>query len=178
MQTSKLIAGIKHYGYKPNIGDLDSRIWIQKVAYLLKVAGYGLDYVFVPYKKGPYSFGLKDDYYINRSDYETLATDYKPGSSEIEVLQKVGRSTDLRSTLRLQGTASAAMLILINQTWDDGLLLQRLSAWKSEVLSKEEMMLSIDDAKRILFKDEFLTKEIKDEFDAWEKLSAETVSSN
>ncbi len=176
MVSEKLIAGMRHLGFKPVIDEQDSRIWIQKVAYLLKVCDFGLDFAFFPYKMGPYSYGLKDDYFANRQRYERLETSYELTELDKAILDKIRGSVDLNSIQRLEGAASAAMMILTNQTWDDRELMKLLWGWKQRRLTEEQIMIAIDDAKRILFRDEFVTPKIREELQAWEELSAEAVS--
>lgn len=96
----------------PNLFEnFDSRLRIQKVIYLLKVAGYPFEYDFRLYIRGPYSTELADD-------YMELA---RRGDQEIESLANEVSDDNLKKILEiLKGVDNETLEVASSLSIDSG----------------------------------------------------------
>ncbi len=177
MPTEKLISALQYLGIDVNTGEQDSRIIIQKIAYILKVLGYGIDFKFYRGSRGPYAFPLNREILENRWLYDELQSSYELGDNEKTILHKVKQSGIPLTVHRLEGATSAMFVMQEDLSRDDVEVLKELRNWK-ETFSDEQLTVSLMDAKRLLFMDEYLTPKLREELSAWQDLGMESVSQN
>ena len=81
--------------------DMDSfedRIRLQKVMYILKRAGIGLNYSFGWHIRGPYSPNLADDGYLYRENKTEVEFQYTFNEKEKQVIDKIKTISDYLKT--------------------------------------------------------------------------------
>jgi uncharacterized protein YwgA len=166
----KVIAALDYLGINPNIADYNWRFIVQKVTFLAQSLGLSTDYVFTPYVKGPYARTLTDDYYSQSDKLSAHRTNYELKPSEVQSLDKINEYCDLDGSMAILESTSTYVYI-INQEGlsDDDEIYVRSKALKP-YLSDTDLLTGLTTAKQLLFKDEYLTVELKREIEAWEKV--------
>ena len=168
----KVIAGLKFLGLSPKIREYRDRFFIQKTAFLAKASGMEITYDFTVYVAGPYSRELTCDYYANSSRIESLQTDYELTQSDIQILEKMRACRDVFENMGLmEATSTVVYLKKQNPDLTDDDLFVRLK-WLKPHLTDGDRTIGITKAKELLFKPEYLTKEIAKEMDQWDKLES------
>ena len=89
----KLIAGLKYWNIQldnPNDDrNYQSRLILQKLAFLCKSLGIQMNYWFALYKHGPYCPTLTIDYYMHPNLVSSLITTYKPTPLDLKNYDKI-----------------------------------------------------------------------------------------
>lgn len=166
----KVIAVIDYLGLNPNIDEYNWRFLVQKITFLAQSLGVSTDYGFTPYVKGPYSPSLADDYYSQNANLSAHRTNYQLTPSEIQSLDRIREYCDLEGDLALLESIST-FVYLINQESlsNDDEIVVRFKALKP-YLSNLNLIIGLTKAKQLLFKEEYLTEELKQEMDDWDSL--------
>jgi uncharacterized protein YwgA len=132
-------------------------------------------YHFTLYKNGPYSPDLANDYYDNPSLFKTLAEDYKPTSSETEIFEKVKNivlSHPLNNYHQADFLEAISTILYFKKRnpkfLDDDLFVKTTN--EKPYLSDKIITIAINTVKKLTFKSEYLTDEIKAELDLWDKV--------
>lgn len=155
--------------------NFQSRLIIQKLAYICQSLGVEMKrYHFNIYKNGPYSPDLTSDYYNNPSLINSLRTEYKPTPNEIVVFDKV-EEIILSNPLNIKHQADlleAISTVLYFKNYnskflDDDLFEKTLD--EKPFLSDKIVIIAINLVKKLEFKPEYLTEEIQEELDLWDK---------
>jgi uncharacterized protein YwgA len=168
----KVIASLKFLGLSPNVHEYRGRFFTQKIAFLAKNLGIDITYSFTVYVAGPYSPGLTCDYYAQTAKVETLQTDYELTPSDVQVLEKIKACHDIFESMGLMEAASTIVYLKSqNPELSDDELFVRVK-WLKPHLTDSERTIGITKAKELLFKPEYLTKEIAKEIDEWDKLDS------
>jgi len=169
-RIDKVIAILKYLGLKPNIKEYKWRFIIQKVTFLAQSIGTEIGYYFTIYVAGPYSPALAKDYYEERNRVESLETKYVLSKKEKNLLDRFKGSRFLSGNLEFMECVSTIVHHLKEHPnlMDDELLssVRKLKPYLSEYLC----LSGLNEAKRLLFKSEYLTKELKEEIDAWDRI--------
>ncbi|MGQ4834281.1 MAG: hypothetical protein ACP6IS_10360 [Candidatus Asgardarchaeia archaeon] len=169
----KVVAVLKYLGIAPDVNSYLGRFTIQKVVFIAQTLGIPFSYYFTLYVAGPYSPALAQDYYANPERIESLETNYELGDDEKRILKKLKESKDLfddpSNFQLLESTATAIYLIKMNNNISEGDLIMQMKQLKPH-LSDETIILGINRAKRILFKPEYLTKELREEIEMWDQI--------
>lgn len=174
MPTDNLISALRYLGVSVDIGKQEDRILVQKVAYVLQVLGFGIGFNFVHGSRGPYAFNLNKECNIYRWQYDNLDSSYKLTANEQKILNRVKRSGVPLTVQRLEGATSAIFLMREDSGRDDVEIRKKLGLWK-ETFSEEQLTLALVDAKRITFKDEYVTPAVKEELAAWHDLGMRSM---
>ena len=175
----KIIFALKYWGFKLEDPTKDknfqSRLIIQKLTHICQTLGVEIKrYHFTLYKNGPYSPDLTNDYYNNPFLINSLRTEYKPTSTEIEVFDKV-KEVVLSHPLNNEHQADlleavSTVLHFKNHNprfLDDDLFEKTLD--EKPFLSDKIVTIAINLVKKLRFKPEYLTEEIQEELDLWDK---------
>lgn len=166
----KVIAAINYLGLKPNIGEYKWRFLIQKITYLAQTLGISTDYDYTPYIAGPYSPALTRDYFNQSEALTSLQSSYELTDSDIRHLNIIREFIDLEGNLSLLETTSTIVYIMNDELEsDDDEIFIRSKVLKPHI-SETLLIIGMTKAKQLLFKEEYLTEELKAEMDAWEKL--------
>jgi uncharacterized protein YwgA len=165
----KVIAAVDYLGLNPNIADYNWRFIVQKVTFLAQSLGLSTDYVFTPYVKGPYARTLADDYYAQSDRLSTHRTSYQLTPAEVESLDKINEYCDLGRLAVLESTSTHVYIINREGLSDDDEIYVRSKALKP-YLSDSDLLTGLTKAKQLLFKEEYLTDELKREIEAWDKV--------
>lgn len=174
----KLVSAIRYVGLKPNIDEYEWRFRIQKLAFILEVLGFGIEYKFFLHKEGPWSPDLNKAYYDQKSVYESDEKAFELKDDDIRTLDRVKESIDFVFSPHqvIEGTATALFLYEnAGNKIDDSELSEKLKQKKSH-LSNSDIVLSINNMKKLLFKDEYLTSDIKKEISEWESVGLKSIS--
>ena len=173
----KLVSALDYLGLKPNIDEYEWRFRIQKLTFILKALGFGIDFNFHLHKEGPYSQDLMEDYYGNKSSYNNLRSSYSLNESDIKTLEKVRQSInpEFASHGLMEGTATALFFFVKDNSELDEVKLRTQMKREKSHLSDSEITLSINNVKKLTFKQEYLSHEIKEEIALWENLGIQTV---
>jgi uncharacterized protein YwgA len=168
----KVIAGLKFLGLSPKIHEYRGRFFTQKTAFLAKVLGMEITYDFTVYVAGPYSRELTCDYYSNSAKLDSLQTDYELTQEEVQILEKIKACSDIYDNMGLmEATSTVVYLKSQNPGLSDDDLFLRLK-WLKPHLTDSDRTIGITKAKELLFKPEYLTKEIAKEMDEWDRLES------
>ncbi len=162
----RLLAYLKYLNIRPDVDNFDSRFMIQKVTYLLKSMGLGVDYDFKLRKHGPYGNVLAHDYYNNKEDFNNLRTDYELTDEEKEKLDLFSETVDKDKNI-IESTAT--IIIMRLQYEYEEAVIEQIKKIKPH-LTKEDILSGINTARELLFKDEYLTSELRAEIKAWEEI--------
>ena len=166
----KVIAALKFLGQAPKIGEYSGRFFTQKTAFLAKSLGMEITYDFTVYVAGPYSRELTCDYYSNGAKLDSLQTDYKLTQDDIQKLEEIKACSDIYDSMGLmEATSTVVYLKSQNPELSDDDLFLRLK-WLKPHLTDSDRTIGITKAKELLFKPEYLTKEIAKEMDEWDRL--------
>jgi uncharacterized protein YwgA len=155
--------------------NFQSRLIIQKLVFLSKLMGIKLNrYNFSLYKNGPYSTRLTGDYYNHPELVLDLESNYQLNTTEQYKLQKINEivlSHDLNQYHQadfLEGVSTVYYLKNYNgEQLDDEIF--KLTKEEKPFLSDKIIIIAMNIVKNLMFEEEFLTKDIQDEIDIWDK---------
>jgi uncharacterized protein YwgA len=161
----KLIAYLKFLNLKLDPSNSRDRFRIQKIAFLLKSMGAGLNYEFTFYQYGVYSQELFEESRDHKDDFALLRSNYKINDNEKMILDK------LRDNIPDNDLMEAITTIIYeNIVYSDiGEIIKKVKELKPR-LTDSIIISAIDLAKELLFKNEYLTEEIKKEIEAWDSI--------
>jgi len=163
----KLIACLKYLNIPLDLNSFHDRLKLQKVSFMLKNMGIGLNYEFRLYFYGVYSQELyKDSLEFARGVLE-LKSGYRINEDERAVLEK------LKEALAENNEALDVAVVIIykNLVYEDtAKVIAEIKKIKPHV-SEEEIFDGINMAKRLLFKEEYFTDEIKQELELWDNVA-------
>jgi uncharacterized protein YwgA len=136
--------------------------------------GIDLNYQFSLYISGPYSTGLTRDYYEKPQLIETLETDYILNEEEAEILDKINEYVlihPVTNDYELEFLEAVSTVRYLKKKYSN-MLDDEIFATTKEIkqhLKESLIVLAINTVKKLLFKPEFLTKEVQEEIDKWDK---------
>jgi len=165
----KVIAVINYLGLSPTVTEYKWRFLLQKITFLAQALGLSTDYSFTPYIAGPYSRELSADYYSQSGSLSSRRTDYHLTESEINSLDKINEYCDFESLAILESTSTFVQIINQESITEDNEVFVRSKVLKPH-FSDSQLIIGMTKAKQLLFKEEFLTNELKQEMDIWDKL--------
>lgn len=177
MATESLISALRYLDLEVDVGNQDKRILIQKVAYLLKVKGFGINFKFKRGSRGPYSFNLNKEVFLYRYQYDHLESSYELNESEQSILRQLKETGVPLNVQRLEGATTAIFLAQENPDRTEVDVLQELREWK-ETFSDEQLTLSIIDGKKFLLNGESISPELKKELSAWQELGYQSLNTS
>lgn len=155
--------------------NFQTRLIIQKIIFLSKILGINLrSYNFSLYRNGPYSPSLTADYYDNNESIAALETSYHLTPNEQEIVGKINNVV-LEHPLNkynqadlLEAVSTAYYIKHYNDYFLDDDLFEKTKDEKP-FISAKIITIAINIVKKLKFKPEYLTKEIQDELDLWDK---------
>lgn len=177
MATESLISALRSLNLEIDVGNQDSRILIQKIAYLLKVKGFGIDFKFKRGTRGPYSFNLNKEVNMYRWQYDHLESSYELNEREASIVREIKESGVPLTVPRLEGATSAILLGEEIPERTEVEILKELGEWK-ETFSDEQLTQSIIDGKRLLLSNEPMSPEMKAELSSWEELGKRSIENS
>jgi len=155
--------------------NFQTRLIIQKIIFLSKFLGINMKrYNFSLYKNGPYSPDLTADYYDNNEIIAALETSYQLNQKEQEIVEKINKIV-LDHTLSKYNEADlleAVSTAYYIKHYDEDILdddLFKKTKEEKPFISAKIIITAINLVKKLRFKQEYLTKEIQDELDLWDK---------
>ncbi len=161
---NKLIAYLKYLGFRFNTSDFDSRFNVQKIAFILKSMGIDVNYRFHLWKHSPYCTLLSDDYYKYNTHFSD--SDYIISKNEKRILNRFSKIMDMDQKL----LESVSTIILLDLVYSNvGVVIKKIKEIKPH-LSDIEIIDGQNRAKELLFKDEFLTEELRNQILEWEQI--------
>ena len=153
--------------------NFQTRLVIQKIVFLSKFLKIKLNsYNFSLYKNGPYSPGLTADYYQNNELITTLDTVVQLTPKEQEVVDNINDLilnhplNDYHQADFLEAISTAYYFKYYNEALLDDDLFEKTKAEKPYI-SDKIIVIAINTVKKLLFKPEYLTEDIKKELDLW-----------
>lgn len=172
----KIISVLKYWNIYLKRPDRDygSRFTIQKLAYLCKSMGIPLNYKFTLYLKGPYSTSLTQDYFQNPQSIENLETDYVFNENDLNILDKINEyvlTHPITNTYESEFLEAVSTVRYLKNKYSD-MLDDEIFAKTKEIkqyLKDSIIVIAINTVKKLLFKPEFLTEEVRKEIDLWDK---------
>jgi len=163
----KLIAYFNYLGIKFYINDFNVRFQIQKIAFILKSMGIDLNYNFHLWKYKPYSNHLaKDSYNFYMNSYNSNNSDYNIPENEKIILNKFSNILDTNITW----IESASIIMFLNLTYKDIDIVKKKIKDIKPHLSDIDIINGQNKAKELLFKDKYLTDELKNEIMEWDNI--------
>lgn len=166
-EIKKLIAYFKFLIIKLDINKFCDRLELQKIAFLLKSMGISLNYEFGLYFCGVYSQKLYADSMNFVREFHELKSDYQINEDERAVLER------LKEVLAENNeTLDVAVLIIYNNlTYENtDKVVAKIKKIRPHV-SEEEILDGINVAKKLQFKPEYFTEEIKQELELWNNVT-------
>ncbi|WP_337861173.1 hypothetical protein [Ferroplasma sp.] len=146
------------------VDGLDSRILIQKMAYILENMGMNLHYYFTWWRHGPYSPPLANDYYEwSRGDNNIANVPINEGEKQgLDLFKNI---VDANIPL----LEAIATLMYKNYVYRD--LNEVLTLTKKLKPHPDDGIIikAQNKAKELLFKPEYLTEELKKEINEWQQ---------
>lgn len=176
--TEKFISFISLLGTSADIGDFDSRVTLQKLAYILgRILGKELYTDFNFYIKGPYSRELAKEYFSNQDAFSSpkLLKEIKGNEkSEIERVKPILNTLNPR-----QLEIVASLMYLQNvQKFSEEEAEHTLKNLKPH-LQEEEIWVGSNNVKRLLLnasKAKELTEKVNEEMKSWDAAAEELLS--
>ena len=179
----KVIAILKHLNL--NLKDpkltinFQTRLVIQKIVFLSKFMGIKLNrYNFSLYKNGPYSPDLTADYYQNNDLIITLVSDVHLTSKEKEVVDNINDLilnhylNNFHQADFLEAISTAYYFKYYNEALLDDEIFEKTKAEKPYI-SDKIIVIALNTIKKLLFKPEYLTEDIKKELALWDNINDE-----
>ena len=164
-EIKKLIAYFKFLNIKLDINKFCDRLELQKIAFLLKSMGISLNYEFGLYFCRVYSQKLYADSMNFVREFHELKSDYQINEDERAVLER------LKEVLDNEALDVAVLIIYKNLTYENtDKVVAKIKKIRPHV-SEEEILDGINVAKKLLFKPEYFTEEIKNELELWNNLT-------
>ena len=153
--------------------NFQTRLIIQKIVFLSKFMKIDLNsYKFGLYKNGPYSSGLTADYYQNNELITSLDTTVQLTPTEKEVVDNIN-DLIINHPLNvyhqadfLEAISTAYYFKYYNEALLDDELFVKTKAEKPYI-SDKIIVIALNTIKKLLFKSEYLTEDIKNELDLW-----------
>ncbi len=173
----KVIAILKHLDLNlenpKRAINFQTRLIIQKIVFLSKFMKIKLDnYHFGIYKNGPYSPNLTADYYQNSELITTLEVEVHLTPKEVEVVEKI-QNLILKHPICiyhqadfLEAVSTAFYFKNYGENLMDNELFEKTKSEKPYI-SDKIIVIAINTVKKLLFKPEYLTEDIKKELDLW-----------
>jgi uncharacterized protein YwgA len=168
----KVIASLRYLDLHPDIHEYKGRFLIQKITFLTQTLGIDTDYLFTIYVSGPYSPTLTRDYYSQSDRLQRHETDYELSAENISCLEKIKDCRDLIENLSLMEATSTSMYLMKNAPSSvDDKIFSTVKSLKP-YLGDATVVISITRAKKLLFKPEYLTADLKKEIDVWDSVES------
>jgi uncharacterized protein YwgA len=179
----KVIAILKHLNL--NLKDpkkpinFQTRLIIQKIVFLSKYMKIKLgSYNFSLYKNGPYSPGLTADYYQNNDLITTLVSEVQLTPKEKGIVDSI-KNLILNHPLNiyhqadfLEAISTAYYFKYYDEALLDDELFERTKAEKPYI-SDKIIIIALNTVKKLFFKPEYLTEDIKKELALWDNVNDE-----
>lgn len=163
---NKLLAYLKYLDIKPDVDNSISMFMIQNVGFLLKSMNLNVDYNFKLWMHGPYSTVLEHDYYNNMEDFNNLNTNYELIDKEKEKLDLFSETVDKDKNI----IENTSMIIIMGLQYKyEEAVIEKISKIKAH-LTKADILSGINKARKLLFKDEYLTQGLMAEIKAWDEI--------
>jgi uncharacterized protein YwgA len=160
----KIIAYSKYLNMNINLDSPGHRFRLQKLAFLLKSMGIDLDYEFTLYLYGVYSNSLYNDSFHYKKEFIEMDSDYKINEKERMILDRLKENFPDNNNI----LEAATTIIFYNFVYSDiNEIIKKIKEIKPH-LSDNDIISGINLAKKLLFKKEYLTDEIKQELEAWD----------
>lgn len=169
--VDKVIAELKYLDLHLNISEnYWDRFLTQKTVFLAQTLGIKTSYPFTIYVAGPYSKKLADDYYECSEEIKSYKTPYILNDDDCIILEKIKNCPNLLTDMFLLEATSTSLLFMIDSfSHKDYDVFSKIKSIKNH-LPEKTIAISISRAKELLFKSEYLTNELKHEFDLWDKI--------
>ena len=159
--------------------NFQTRLVIQKIVFLSKFLKIKLNsYNFSLYKNGPYSPSLTADYYQNNDLITTLVSEVQLTTKEKEVVDNINNLilnhplNDFHQAEFLEAISTAYYFKYYNEALLDDELFEKTKAEKPYI-SDRIIVIALNTIKKILFKPEYLTEDIKKELALWDNINDE-----
>ena len=166
-KIKKLVAYFKFLNLKLELHKFHDRLELQKIAFLLKSMGISLNYEFGLYFSVVYSQELYADSVNFAREFYELKSDYQINEDERAVLER------LKEVLAENNEALdvAVLIIYKNITYENtDKVVAKIKKIRPHV-SEEDILDGKNVAKKLLFKPEYFTKEIKQELKLWDNVT-------
>ncbi len=164
----KVISSLRYLGLHPTpTADYNSRYLIQKITYLNQALGMDTDYQFIIHVAGPYSQQLSGNYYSQSFRLNRLESPYHLTRADETRLDRIKNCCGiLENSFLMEATSTFVYLVKSGITQDDELI--RAIRGLKPHLNYETIIIGLSRMKELLFKEEYLTEELKRESDQWE----------
>ena len=175
---NKIIAAFKYWNFNRPLNPIESyndRFLIQKLAFLCQSLGLNMNYTFGIYLAGPYSKALADDYFAFHENLNGLITPYEPTKTDIEIFGKITEiilNKEVKGGRKMEYLEAVATIQKLLHRGDieseDELYVQTKEI--KPHLSDYIITIALNAVKQLNFKSEYLTDELKEEFDLWDRI--------
>jgi len=144
----KLAGVLKLFGKDADMSSYDNRLILQKIVYILKCRGVGLDYFFGWYIRGPYSCSLATDGYVlsNKPYIGPSMIPDEEARTVKEVKETLGE--DMKNGKKMEIIASLLFLKNECRFLDDAGLVERLRGRKPW-LTESEIQEGLEKLKKV-----------------------------
>ncbi|MFX1394819.1 MAG: hypothetical protein ACFFAH_14765 [Promethearchaeota archaeon] len=174
---NKVIAILKYLevSLKRPDRDFNSRFMIQKIAFLSKALGISLYHNFSIYVNGPYSHVLAIDYYEDPKAVENHISDAELTVNEQRLLDKIKEKildhpiTEEYEAEFIEAVSTIIYFKLNNPELSNDDIFVKVKQTKPHL--KEWMIIIANNvSKQLLFREEYMTDEIKRENEMWDNI--------
>ncbi len=166
----KVAALVNHLGLEIDPRVYKGRFLLQKLTYLAQIVGINTDYIFTTHVAGPYSKTLTHDYYAHPELIYSKDSEYQLSPEEIESAQKLVSYCDFNGSLALLESTSTFAIIMDQVSYLDDNEINRIFKIKKPHITNKQRIIGLNKAKQLLFKEEYLTEELKEEMDLWDSI--------
>ena len=175
---SKIIAALKYWNLDRRLFPKDNyvdRFLLQKLTYLCQSLGLNIDYPFGIYLAGPYSKALADAYYQHPQEIASLTTEYKPNKQDIEIFERIHKYILMKKVKGdrkmefLEAVATIQKLIKDKRASTEDEMYSQTKRLKPH-LSDYIITIALNTVKQLNFRSEYLTDELREEFELWDRI--------
>lgn len=172
-EIDKIVSYFKYLGVRIDMNLFGDRKLFQKLVYLFHEVGLVReDYNFNIYLQGPYSPALANLGFENKNKLKNIATIHNLTDAERRVLERIGRVFGdwITNTDKMELVTS---IIFIKKKYG--------KSWKEKMkrikprFSNEKILVAEQRIKEMLFDEKNISKNLKKELRAWDKLSGDLV---
>ncbi|MBM3292556.1 hypothetical protein FJY84_07745 [Candidatus Bathyarchaeota archaeon] len=160
----KVISSLKYLGLALEIKNYNSRYLIQKITYINQALGMDTNYNFTIYIAGPYSKQLTRDYFNESEEIFLNKNNYQLTYKDTKRLDKIKRCCEILTNSPLLEATSTIIYLKKEGIVNDDEIIKKIKILKPHI-SYENIILGLVRAKELLFKPEYLTKDLKEEND-------------
>ncbi|MBD3214089.1 MAG: hypothetical protein GF311_15880 [Candidatus Lokiarchaeota archaeon] len=174
----KIIAILKNLGLSlknpSEEWNYETRFFLQKITYIAKSLGMDFSYNFGLYLNGPYCSSLANDYYNHPNLVVSLKSDYSLNERELKIqklLKKEILSNPIIDKHKSEYLEALGTILYLKNEYPDFMdddIFRKVKELKG-YLKDRILIIALNTAKKLNFRDDFLNEKIQEELELWDK---------